>query len=161
MIDLPVLLEIKSQLAIAKMLHVLSFVIWIGGMFFAYNALRPVAAILLKPNQRLPLMSQVLNRFTAWVWLAVILLWLSGVWLILLYGGMAKVQPYVHAMMLLATIMTFVFLYLVFGALRGLKQSVANKNLKSAAKFLARVRWVIFTNLSLGLLTIMIAIVGK
>jgi uncharacterized membrane protein len=161
MIDLPVLLEIKSQLAIAKTLHVLSFVIWIGGMFFAHNALRPVVTILLKPSQRLPLMSQVLNRFTAWVWLALILLWISGVWLILLYGGMAKVQPYVHAMMLLATIMTFVFLYLVFGALRGLKQSVANKDLKSAAKFLARVRWVIFTNLSLGLLTIMIAIVGK
>ena len=161
MIDLPVLLEIKSQLAIAKLLHVLSFVIWVGGMFFAHNALRPVATILLKPSQRLPLMSQVLSRFTAWVWLAIILLWVSGVWLILLYGGMAKVQPFVHHMMLLAIIMTFVFLYLVFGALRALKQAIANKDLKLAAKFLARIRWIIFTNLSLGLLTIIIATIGK
>ncbi len=161
MIDLPVLLEIKSQLAIAKTLHVLSFVIWVGGMFFAHNALRPVVTILLKPSQRLPLMSQVLNRFTAWVWLALILLWISGVWLILLYGGMANVQPYVHAMLLLGTIMTFVFLYLVFAPLRSLKQAIANKDLKSAAKFLARIRWIIFTNLSLGLLIIIIVTAGK
>lgn len=161
MIDLSVLLEIKSQLAIANTLHVLSFVIWVGGMFVVYNVLRPVATVLLKPNQRLPLMSQVLSRFTAWVWLALILLWISGIWIILLYGGMANVQPYVHAMMLLATIMTFVFLYLVFAPLRSLKQAIANKDLKSAAKFLARIRWIIFTNLSLGLFIIIIVNIAK
>ena len=36
-------------------LHLLSAVIWVGGMFFAYMVLRPAAATLLEPPQRLPL----------------------------------------------------------------------------------------------------------
>ena len=33
-------------------LHVLAVVVWVGGMFFAYMAVRPVAASLLEPAQR-------------------------------------------------------------------------------------------------------------
>jgi uncharacterized membrane protein len=161
MIDLTTLLEIKYQFAIANTLHVLSFVIWVGGMFFAHNALRPVVNVLLQPPQRLALMSQVLSRFTAWVWLAIILLWITGIWLILLYGGMAKVQLSIHIMLLLATIMTIIFLYLYFVPLRSLKQAVANNDLKSAANYLTKIRWIIFTNLSLGLLTIIIVTAAK
>ncbi len=36
-------------------LHVLAVVIWVGGMFFAYNALRPAAAEVLEPPNRLKL----------------------------------------------------------------------------------------------------------
>ena len=36
-------------MAIAIPLHLLAAVIWVGGMFFAYMALRPVAASLLEP----------------------------------------------------------------------------------------------------------------
>lgn len=36
-------------------LHVLSVVIWVGGMFFAYMVLRPVAAAQLEPPVRLTL----------------------------------------------------------------------------------------------------------
>ena len=32
------------------LLHVLSIVVWVGGMFFAYMALRPVAASVLEDN---------------------------------------------------------------------------------------------------------------
>ena len=46
-------------MAIAIALHLLAAVIWVGGMFFAYMALRPAAASLLEPPLRLPLWSQV------------------------------------------------------------------------------------------------------
>ena len=36
-------------------LHLLGVLIWVGGMFFAYMALRPAAAQLLEPPQRLTL----------------------------------------------------------------------------------------------------------
>ena len=39
-------------MALAITLHILGAVIWVGGMFFAYMALRPVAAALLEPPQR-------------------------------------------------------------------------------------------------------------
>lgn len=37
---------------LAITLHVLSAVVWVGGMFFAWMALRPVAASLLEPPPR-------------------------------------------------------------------------------------------------------------
>lgn len=37
------------------MLHVLAASVWVGGMFFAYMALRPVAATQLQPPARLGL----------------------------------------------------------------------------------------------------------
>jgi len=42
-------------MVVAIPLHFLATVIWVGGMFFAYMALRSVAASLLEPAQRLPL----------------------------------------------------------------------------------------------------------
>ena len=48
---------------LAISLHGISAVIWVGGMFFAYMALRPVAASLLAPPERLNLWSKTLGRF--------------------------------------------------------------------------------------------------
>jgi len=56
-------------MGIARFLHVLGAVIWVGGMFFAYMALRPAAASLLEPAQRLPLWQETFRRFFFWVWL--------------------------------------------------------------------------------------------
>ena len=67
---------------IAISLHVLAAVIWVGGMFFAYMALRPVAAKLLEPAVRLSLWVRTLTRFFIWVWLAVIIVPVSGYWMI-------------------------------------------------------------------------------
>lgn len=39
-------------MTLAITLHLLATVIWVGGMFFAYMALRPVAGSLLKPPNR-------------------------------------------------------------------------------------------------------------
>src|SRR6516165_2169196 len=63
--------------AIAVILHALSAVVWVGGMFFAHQALRP-AAVVLEPGPRLLLWARVLGRFFAWVIGAVVLLLVSG-----------------------------------------------------------------------------------
>src|SRR5690606_5692971 len=55
-------------------LHLLAAVVWVGGMFFAYMALRPAAATVLPPPQRLPLWTQTFRRFFPWVWITVVLL---------------------------------------------------------------------------------------
>ncbi|MEY3672815.1 MAG: hypothetical protein RI904_2472, partial [Pseudomonadota bacterium] len=34
-------------------LHLLAALVWVGGMFFAHNALRPMAASVLQPPERL------------------------------------------------------------------------------------------------------------
>ncbi|MBN9426061.1 MAG: hypothetical protein J0H09_06095, partial [Burkholderiales bacterium] len=60
------------------LLHIVAVAIWVGGMFFAYVCLRPVAAELLEPPQRLRLWRGVFRRFFAWVWGAVLLMAASG-----------------------------------------------------------------------------------
>src|SRR3990167_5321602 len=70
------------SMPVAITLHILSAVVWVGGMFFAWMALRPVAASLLEQPLRLPLWSKTFARFFPWVWTAVILLPASGYWMI-------------------------------------------------------------------------------
>ena len=46
-----------------KLVHLLSIVVWVGGMFFAYVILRPSAADILQPPERLRLWDKVFSRF--------------------------------------------------------------------------------------------------
>jgi len=48
------------------LLHVLASVIWVGGMFFAHQCLRPAAIATLDPPQRLALWRAVFGRFFPW-----------------------------------------------------------------------------------------------
>jgi uncharacterized membrane protein len=156
------LIEPSIIIAITLTLHIISTVIWIGGMFLAHMALRPVVATLLEPPLRLTLMSQVLSRFFPWVWLAVILLWATGFWLILgKFGGMANVGIYVHIMMTIAAVMTIIYIYIFFLPFPSLKQNVADKNFPEAGKSLASIRQLIGINLWLGLIVIIIGTAGR
>jgi uncharacterized membrane protein len=150
-----------SYLAIAITLHILSIVVWIGGMFFAHMALRPVVASLLEPPLRLPLMSQVLSKFFPWVWASVVLVWATGFWLIFAYfGNMGNAAIYIHVMFTIAAVMTIIYVYIFFIPFPGLKRAVADKNFPEAGKHLARIRILIGTNLWLGLITIIVATAG-
>ena len=95
--------------------HMLAAVIWVGGMFFAYLALRPAAATRREPPWRLPLWSQTFARFFPWVWAAVLLLPASGYWIILqAFEGMAHVGLHVHIMQLIGSGMIGIYLYIYF-----------------------------------------------
>jgi len=64
--------------AILKTLHVLSIIVWIGGMVFAHFFLRPAVAQL-EPAVRLPPMYAVLGRFFQAVLAASLLTLVTGV----------------------------------------------------------------------------------
>ncbi len=149
-------------MAIAFMLHVLSAVIWVGGMFFAYMALRPVAASLLQPPMRLTLWVQVFQRFFPWVWLAVGLLLATGLWMVFaVYGGMKSVGIHVHLMLAIGSAMMLIFFHVYFAPFRRLQQAVTAENWPDAGKRLGQIRKLIGVNLTLGLLVVAIAAGGK
>lgn len=143
---------------IAVTLHVLSAVIWVGGMFFAYVALRPVAADLLEPPLRLQLWARVFARFFPWVWAAVIILLSTGLWIIFgVYGGMGKISPYIHTMLGLGVLMMLLFMHVFFAPYRALCRAVAQADWPAGGKKLASIRKIIGINLLLGLITIAVA----
>ena len=143
---------------IAITLHVLSAVIWVGGMFFAYMALRPVAASVLEPPQRLTLWSKTLMRFFIWVWLAILIIPFTGYWVIFSgFNGFAGVAWYVHIMQALGIIMILIFLHVFFAPYKRLRKALKEENYQVASDNLGQIRRFIGINLIIGILTIITA----
>jgi uncharacterized membrane protein len=149
-------------IAIAIALHMLSAVIWVGGMFFAHQALRPVAASLLTPPQRLPLWVGTLGRFFVWVWLAVVLLLASGYWMALdMFGRFAAFPLYVNIMQGIGLLMMLLYFHVYFAPYQGLRRHVDAKDWPAAAAQLARIRRMVGINLMLGLTVVCVAATGR
>ena len=145
--------------SIAISLHVLAAGGWGGGMFFAYMALRPVAAKLLEPAVRLSLWSRTLSRFFIWVWLAVIIIPVTGYWMIFsAFNGFAGVAWYVHIMQALGLVMILIFLHVYFAPFMRLRRALSEENYQEGGKSLAQIRRLVGLNLLIGLLTIITAI---
>jgi uncharacterized membrane protein len=140
-------------------LHVLSVVVWVGGMFFAYMALRPVAASVLEPPQRLTLWAGVFDRFFPWVWTAVVLILFSGLTMLHLIG--AATPMYAYIMLALGMVMMLIFGHVFFAPYQKLKRAVAAQDWKASGAALGLIRKLIGINLSIGLLTIAVVFLGR
>ena len=68
-----------TPFALLYALHVLAATVWVGGMFFAWMVLRPAAVAMLQAPERLRLWTDVFRRFFVWVWVAVLVLPISGI----------------------------------------------------------------------------------
>lgn len=148
-------------MSISLALHVLSILIWVGGMFFAYMFLRPVAASQLEPPVRLNLWRAVFGRFFPWVWGSVILAPLTGIMLTGPYGGFAHAPVFIHIMTTLGTIMILIFMHVYFAPFRRMKQFLDEGDIPAAAKKLNQIRILVGINTILGFLTVLVATAGK
>lgn len=142
-------------------LHVLSATFWVGGMVFAYWILRPAAAAL-EPAQRLPLWRGVFASFLPKVGFAIILLLVTGFWLVFAaYGGFAALPMPVHLMMGTGVLMMLLFLHLVAAPWKRFRTTVDAGDFAAAANHLNRIRVTVGINMLLGLATIAIAATGR
>lgn len=142
-------------------LHALAAVIWVGGMFFAYVALRPAAGAL-SLAERLPLWSGVFGRFFAWVWASIAVLLISGYWMLFgYYGGFGGAGTHVHIMHGLGWLMFLLFGHVFFSPWRRLRASLAAGTLDEAARYLNQIRLFVALNLSLGLVVVAVASGGR
>ena len=149
------------MIAFAKIMHILFATIWVGGMFFAYLALRPAAAALLEPQQRLPLWSLTLSKFFIWVWVAIIMLPVTGFWLVFnLYQDMASIGMHVHLMTLLGILMILIFLAVFFIPYIQLRLAIISEDYSKAGKALNWIRIGVLINLILGLITVALGSAG-
>jgi uncharacterized membrane protein len=143
-----------------KFLHLVSVVVWVGGMFFAWMCLRPVAAANLEPPARLKLWVGVFGRFFPWVWGCVLAIVLSGS-MALVATGMRQAPPHWHVMLTLGLIMSAIFVYVFIIPYGKLKAAVSGQNWPTGAKALGQIRQLIGINLILGLITIAVATLGS
>lgn len=149
-------------MSLAVALHVLAVVVWVGGMFFAYMCLRPVAAAQLEPPQRLALWSGVFDRFFPWVWVSVVIVLATGFWMIYgHFGGMGGTRWYVHGMMTLGIVMVAIFMHVYFAPYRRLKKAVEAQDWPAGGKQLGQIRVLVGINTLIGVITTLMGAGGR
>lgn len=147
-----------SPVAFVYTLHVLSAVVWVGGMFFAWMILRPAVIAALEGPSRLKLWLQVFPRFFVWVWCAVILLPVTGIGMIHLnFSGFQTAPRYVQVMMGLYVVMVALFLRVSTLNLPELRKAVAAEQWPDGAAALGKIRRLVGTNLLIGIAVVAIA----
>ncbi|MBU2331335.1 MAG: DUF2269 family protein [Gammaproteobacteria bacterium] len=147
-----------TSFALLYTLHVLAATVWVGGMFFAWIVLRPAAVAVLQAPERLTLWADVFRRFFVWVWVAVLVLPLSGIGMWhMRFGPLESAPRYVHIMAGLYLVMLALFLRIQLLQLPVLKRAVEAERWPDAGAVLGQIRRLVGINLVLGLLVIALA----
>ena len=139
--------------SLMNFLHVLAAIAWLGGITFILLALRPAAARLQTPPHRLPLMALAFKRFFRLVWVAVAVLFVSGLWM-LMAVGMKNAPAGWHAMLGIGLLMFALFGHIYFGPFRRLEQAVVAANWTEAGRRAGQIATLSTVNLGLGVLAI-------
>ncbi len=141
---------------ILKTVHLMSIIVWLGGMAFAHFFLRP-ALQQLEPPQRLVLMRDVLQRFFAVVLVIIAAVLLSGIGMMGLVHKMAAQAGAKFSMpvswMVMAVLglaMMAVFGHIRFALFKRLDQAVNAKDWPAGGKALGQIRQLVALNLALG-----------
>ena len=118
----------------ALFLHLLGVAVWIGGMVFA--------------------------RFFNWVAGAVLVILLSGGFLLMEFGGGHAVWP-LHAMAGLGIVMMLIFGHIRFAVFPRIRRAVQAQNWPDGARAVGTVRRLVVINLVLGVVTIGTAVLSR
>jgi uncharacterized membrane protein len=141
--------------------HILAAVIWVGGMFFAHQMLRPAVAPL-EPAERLALWRRVFARFFPWVWASIAALLASGYGMVIWgFGGFAYIGLHIHVMQGVGIVMMLAFAHLYFSPWRRFHAAVDGGDLRMAAQQLTQIRRIVTFNLVLGLIVVVVGATGR
>jgi uncharacterized membrane protein len=150
--------------AALKTLHVLSIIVWVGGMVFAHCFLRPAVATL-DPQVRLRLMHDVLGRFFKAALVASLLTLASGVWMlgrvarqVVQSGGTFEMPLAWTTMAVLGVVMVAIFMHIRFTLYNRLGRAVAASDWSAAGVALAQIRNGVAVNLGLGVLVVLVTL---
>ncbi len=146
---------------IVQAIHGMAAVAWVGGIFFAFMALRPAATVALEPSLRPALWQAAYRHFFPWVWVMIALLLITGYSdLYMRFGGFTADALYLKLMHGIGLLMVVLFAYLYFGLYRRLTHTLANGDITVAGAVMKKMRPVMAINLSLGMLITEIGIAG-
>ena len=150
--------------AILKTIHLLSLIVWIGGMVFAHFFLRPAVASL-EPAVRVRLMHDVLGRFFQAVLVASVLTLATGVWMlgrvakqVVQAGGSFQMPLAWTVMAVLGLVMVTIFMHIRFALFKRLGRAVAASDWPAGAAALAQLRLWVSVNLGLGVLVVLVTL---
>ncbi|MGY8894685.1 MAG: CopD family protein [Burkholderiales bacterium] len=143
--------------SILKLAHLLSIIVWIGGMVFAHFFLRPAVATIEAP-QRVRLMHDVLGRFFKAVLYAAGLTLVSGLWMIarvakqtVQAGGSFQMPIEWTVMAALGIVMVLIFGHIRFALYKKLDRAVTAADWIAGGAALASIKLWVGINIALGI----------
>ncbi len=144
--------------ALLKTLHLLSVILWVGGMAFVLFFLRPALGRL-QPPDRVMLMHDVLRRFFGAVSAAIIIVLISGLWMMGEFASGAadsgiRMPMSWMVMATLGLLMMAIFGHIRFVLYKRLQRAVAASEWPAGGAALASIRLWVLANLFLGLVII-------
>lgn len=152
--------------ATLKTIHLLSVIVWVGGMVFAQFFLRPAAARLEAP-ERVRLMHDVLGRFFNAVLVAAVLALGSGLWMMGRMGRAAaqsgvKVSMPLEwiVMAVLGVVMLGIFGHIRFALYKRLTRAVTAAAWPAGGAALASIRTWVMVNLAIGVVIVAVTLMG-
>jgi uncharacterized membrane protein len=150
--------------SILKLAHILSIIVWLGGMIFSAFFLRPALADV-PPAIRVKLMHDVLGRFFKAVLIASSIAVASGFWMM---GRVAKaavqsgagwsMPTYWLIMAVLGTLMLLIFGHIRFVLYKRLQRAVSANDVPGAGAALDVIRRWVAANLAIGLVVVVVAL---
>ncbi|SFP54488.1 Uncharacterized membrane protein [Nitrosomonas cryotolerans] len=151
-----------DEFALARVLHVLGVVLWIGGVAMVTTVLLPIVARMKSPSERAEFFGRVENRFAAQARYTTLLVGLSGFYMVYILDAWHRFTEWhywwMHAMVLVWIVFTLILFVLEPLVLRRqLKKRTQDTPEKAFAR-IQRMHWVL---LSLTLITIAGAVAGS
>lgn len=150
--------------SLLKLTHVLSIVIWLGGMVFAHFFLRPALTTLEAP-QRVRVMHDVLARFFQTVLVVSLLTLGTGLWMMgrvakeaVQSGGAFQMPLDWTIMATLGVLMVAIFGHIRFVLFKRLQRAVAQADWPAGGAALNSIRKWVAVNLALGVAIVVVTL---
>jgi uncharacterized membrane protein len=142
---------------ISHMLHVVAAVIWIGALIATIVGVGMLAEP--EPDDgELQAYRKLSGKVVMWVHLAMLLSWITGIWMMFFFrDGFGDTGGHVHIMLLTALIMTVILILSMAGPAKKFRLATSNAEARTA---LAGVRKYAMLGLSIALLTTVVATLG-
>lgn len=150
-----------DDLAIARALHVLAVVVWIGGVAMVTSVILPAVRRMAKPEERIAFFESVERRFAFQARFATVLTAVTGFYMIYrldLWERFLDIQYWwMHAMVAVWAVFTLVLFVLEPLVLHRLFNERARRDPEGTFALVERLHWVLLT---VSLVTTLGAVIG-
>jgi uncharacterized membrane protein len=153
--------SVMDDLAIARALHVLAVVVWIGGVAMVTSVILPAVRRMAKPSERIAFFESVERRFAFQARVSTLLAAVTGFYMVYrleLWDRFLDVQYWwMHAMVAVWAVFTLVLFVLEPLILHRLVNERAQRDPEGTFRLVERLHWVLLT---LSLVTTFGAVAG-
>lgn len=151
-----------DEFVLARVLHVLGVVLWIGGVAMVTTVLLPAVARMKSAEERVEFFEHIESRFAIQARFTTLLVGLSGFYMVHILNGWGRfAEPrfwWMHAMVLVWVIFTVMLFVLEPWVLHKWFQARAQHEPEKTFKLIQRLHWFL---LSISLITVMGAVAGS